>query len=87
MHAGIRVGEEGFYDPSKGLQKLRTPRPEPEATPVLATDPGQPTEGYRAVVGRSKSIDKSTIGMVGSKPTGRKKRVANVNTETSTGSE
>lgn len=71
-HAGIRVGEEGFYDPEKGLQKQREPRSEVGPTPVLATDPGQPKIDPDGVVTkRSPSVDKSEIGVVRS---GRKVR-------------
>lgn len=64
-HAGIRVGEDGFYDPSKGLEKPREPRSTPGPTPVLATDPGQPKIDPDGVVTkRSPSVDRSEVGVV-----------------------
>lgn len=39
---GINVGREGFYDPQAGADKHPLKRPERAATPLLATDPGQP---------------------------------------------
>lgn len=73
MHAGIRVGEEGFYDPTAGERKKKNQKPTYEGYPVLATDPGQP-KATMEVIGRSPHIDKGEPGVVESKPTGRRRK-------------
>lgn len=68
--AGIRVGEEGFYDPQAGAEKHPIRRPESEPKPVLATDPGQPSIDKNAthVVSRERNeaVDKTEKPVVSS---------------------
>jgi hypothetical protein len=72
FHAGINVGQEGFYDPQAGAEKHPLRRAESEPTPVLATDPGQPKGVGADLVTRerNKALDKSEDGVVSS---GRKR--------------
>lgn len=69
---GIRVGEEGFYDPQAGAEKHPINRPQSESTPILATDPGQPKGVGAHVISRelNSSIDKTEKPVVRS--SGRK---------------
>jgi hypothetical protein len=71
-HAGINVGQEGFYDPQAGADKHPLYEPESEPTPVLATDPGQPKGIGANLVSReqNKVLDKSEATRVSS---GRKR--------------
>lgn len=71
-HDGIRVGEEGFYDPNAGADKHPLPERNTEATPILATDPGQPKIDSARMIARESSpvLDKSELGVLRS--SGRK---------------
>lgn len=75
--AGINVGKDGFYNPSEGSSRPKNEKPTPEATPLLATDPGQPESvGDAKVISRdrNKVLDKSEQVVLDSKSkaTGRK---------------
>jgi hypothetical protein len=71
--AGINVGQEGFYDPEAGSQKVRNEAPESTPGPLLATDEGQPTGISANVIGRSEHIDSGEQRVVSS---GRKRNAA-----------
>lgn len=73
-HEGINVGQEGFYDPNAGAEKVRNEIPDVGPTPLLATDPGQPTGITANAIGRHEAIDSGEQRVVSS---GRK---ANRNT-------
>lgn len=67
---GIRVGEEGFYDPNAGSKYQKTPRPDTTPGPVFATDPGQPKNvGEAKVIGRQSAVDRSEAARTGSSGT------------------
>lgn len=63
---GINVGKPGFYDPEKGSQKLREPRPDVTPGPTLATDAGQPRVKTASVISRTPALDKSEKAVVSS---------------------
>lgn len=68
---GIRVGEEGFYDPQAGAEKHPINRPQSESTPILATDPGQPKGVGAHVISRelNAAVDRSEASRTGSSGT------------------
>lgn len=80
-HAGINVGQEGYYDPEAGATKHPILRPESEPTPVLATDPGQPSGITANLVSRDSNpaVDKTESPVVRS--TGRKQKLTEESTD------
>lgn len=75
--AGINVGKPGAYDPEAGHAKHAVEPSESEPKPLLVTDPGQPKGITAKVTGQrdtvsGDAIDKSKVGVVQSKVTGRK---------------
>ncbi len=69
---GIRVNDEGFYNPDHEPKYGKNVKPEPTYGPLLATDPGQPDNLSARVVSRESS---KPIERPESRPTGRRAKV------------
>jgi hypothetical protein len=73
FEAGIRTGDEGFYDPTAGSKYPKNHRPTVTPGPVFATDPGQPRNvGSAKIIGRQPAVDKGEQSVLSSTNKGRK---------------